>query len=326
MQIKKVGLLFVFLMVSSSLFCQYTDIINSNRPGKSMSAFSVGLTVIQAEGGFFGIREKHDLARYEANGFGSDLSVRYGAFFEQLELMVDLQYQYDWYQAPLIDDTRGGFKQTIIGAKYLLYDPFKNLRDDKPNLYSWKANHSNKFNFKQLIPAVALYGGLNVNIGTNPFYPNDNFISPKAMLITQHHFGTRWVWVNNVYLDKLMSDNQASGMVSTLTRGFNMRWSGFIEFQGIKSDLYADYLFRGGAAYLIRENIQIDASLTKNIKDTPEILYGGFGLSWRFDQNYEKVYLRSTKPVKNEKGKDKKSKKEKGKKRKDEVELENIKP
>jgi hypothetical protein len=311
-----------FLINANCFFAQYTDVINSNRPGRSMSAFSVGKTVIQAEGGFFGIREKHDLARYQANGFGSDLSVRYGAFFEQMELMIDLQYQKDWYQAPLLDETRSGLRQSTIGAKYLVYDPFKNKRDDKPNLYSWKANHSNKFKLRELIPAVAVYAGVNVNIGNNPFYPTDDAISPKAMLITQHHFGSRWVFVNNVFLDKMMSDNQTLGWISTLTRGFNMRWSGFLETQAIQSDLYGDVLIRGGAAYLIKENIQIDASLTKNIKDTPAIIYGGFGLSWRFDANYEDVILRSPSTEKGDKSKDKKSKKDKKKKRKDEVELE----
>jgi len=66
-----------FLLISATQYAQYTDIINSNRPGKSMSAFSVGKTVIQAEVGLYGIREKHDLARYEANGFGTELDVRY---------------------------------------------------------------------------------------------------------------------------------------------------------------------------------------------------------------------------------------------------------
>jgi hypothetical protein len=316
-----------FLLASLANYGQYTDVINSNRPGESMSAFSVGKTVFQAEMGVFGIQEKHNLSRYEANGFGTDLSLRYGAFFEQLEFILDLQYQYDYYTAPLVDITRNGLRQTTIGAKFLVYDPFKNARDDKPNLYSWKANHSNKFNFRDLIPAVGIYAGLNLKFGDNPFYPEEKFISPKVMIITQHHFGSRWVFVNNVYADKLSTDYETQGWVATLTRGFNIRWSGFLEFQGIKSVLYADYLFRGGAAFLIRENIQIDASLTKNIKDTPEILGGSIGVSWRFDQNYERSLLRSTKPVdeKDKKGKDKKSKKEKGKKRKDEVEIEKTK-
>ena len=313
-----------FLLIYFTNYAQYTDVINSNRPGESMSAFSVGKTVFQAEMGLYGLQEKHNLSKYEVNGFGTDLSLRYGAFFDQLEFILDLQYQYDFYTAPLVDITRNGLRQTTIGAKYLVYDPFKNARDDKPNLYSWKANHSNKFNWRDLIPAVGIYAGVNLKLGENPFYPEDKFISPKAMIITQHHFGSRWVFVNNVYMEKYSTDYETMGLISTLTRGFNMRWSGFLEFQVIKSDLYSDYLFRGGAAYLIKENIQIDAFLTKNIKDTPEILGGSIGLSWRFDQNYERSLLRSTKPI-DEKGKEKKSKKDKGKKRKDEVELEKTK-
>ena len=310
-----------FLLITATQYAQYTDIINSNRPGKSMSAFSVGKTVIQAEAGLYAIREKHDLARYEANGFGTELDVRYGAFFDQFEFTLNTQYQYDWYQAPLIDDTRGGFRQITIGAKYLLYDPF--IKQDKPNVYSWKANH--KFSWKQFIPAVAVYAGVNLNIGKNPFtFPNDRTLSPKVMVITQHHFGTKWVWVNNIIADKYMTDYPTLGIVSTMTRGFNMRWSGFLEFQGYKSDWYADTVFRLGAAYLVRENIQLDASFNKNVKDTPSLLIANVGMAWRFDSNYETNYKRIKGDRKKDK-KDKKSKADKGKKRKDEVELEKTK-
>ena len=232
-----------FLMISATQYAQYTDIINSNRPGESMSAFSVGKTVIQAEAGLYGIRENHQLLNYEANGFGTELDVRYGAFFDQFEFALNTQYQYDWYKAPLVNDTRGGFKQITIGAKYLLYDPF--IKQDKPNIYSWKANH--KFSWKQFIPAVAIYGGINLNLGNNPYtFPTDQTISPKFMLITQHHFGSKWVWVNNIIADKYFTDYPTLGIISTMTRGFNMRWSGFLEFQGFKSDYYADTIFRLG--------------------------------------------------------------------------------
>ena len=310
-----------FLLISVSQYAQYTDIINSNRPGKSMSAFSVGKTVIQAEAGLYGVREKHDLLRYEANGFGTELDVRYGAFFDQFEFDLNTQYQYDWYKAPLVNDTRTGFKQITVGAKYLIYDPF--IKEDKPNVYSWKANHS--FKWKQFIPAVAIYAGANLKLGNNPFtFPTDRTISPKVMVITQHHFGSKWVWVNNIIADKYLTDYPTLGIISTMTRGFNMRWSGFLEFQGYKSDYYADTVFRLGAAYLVLENMQLDASFSKNVKDTPALLLANVGMAWRFDSNYETNYKRVKNDKKKDK-KDKKSKKDKGKKRKDEVELEKTK-
>jgi Putative MetA-pathway of phenol degradation len=322
----KIKTLFIvgFLMTSTLQYAQYTDIINSNRPGESMSAFSVGKTVIQVETGLYAISEEHELERYEANGFGIELSARYGAFFDQFEFNLDTQYQYDWYEAPLVSDTRGGFKQFVIGAKYLVYDPFLKA-NDKPNLYSWNANH--KFSWKQFIPAVAVYGGFNLNLGENPYtFETDPAISPKLMVITQNHFGTKWVFITNIIADKYLTDYPSLGLIATLTRGFNMRWSGFLEFQAYDSEYYADTILRGGAAYLVRENIQLDASISKNFKDTPAIIYGGFGLSWRFDSNYETNYKRIKTESKDDKKKGKKSKADKGKKRKDEVELENTKP
>lgn len=311
--------LFFALLTTTLNYGQFTDVINSNRPGESMGGFSVGKTVFQAELGFYGIKEKHELLDYEANGFGSEFSLRYGAFLEQLEFNLDLQYQRDEYKSDLNNTTRSGLKQTTIGAKYLFYDPNKNY-ETKPNLLSWKANH--KFSFRNLIPAVGFYAGANINIGDNPFsFPNEPKISPKAMVITQNQFGKQ-VLVINIIADKIATDYFSYGYIITLTRGFSPKWSGFLENQGIKGDFYSDGIFRGGAAFLIKQNIQIDASLGANYKNTPSLLFGGIGLSWRFDKNYNEVMLRAPgeKKGKEEKAKDKKDKK--NKKRLDEVDPE----
>ena len=53
------------LLVSFGLFAQYTDVINSNRPGVSRSAFSVGTNVIQLEAGPYIIKEKHTPLDYK---------------------------------------------------------------------------------------------------------------------------------------------------------------------------------------------------------------------------------------------------------------------
>ncbi|WP_306352715.1 transporter [Flavobacterium sp. '19STA2R22 D10 B1'] len=309
-------LLFVAVITSSSIYAQFTDVINSNRPGASMSAFSVGKTVFQTEAGIFAIKQSHDVKDYDANGFGFDLSLRYGAFLEQLEFIADMQYVNDKLTQGNEETKRSALKSTTIGAKYLIYDPFKNYKE-KINIYSWKANQ--KFKWRSLIPAVSVYAGANVNFSDNPYtFPTDPKFSPKVMLITQNHFAGKWVFVTNIIADKIGTDYPSYGYIITLTRGFNEKWSGFLENQGYKSDFYGDAIFRGGAAYLIKENIQIDASISKNIKDTPSILYGGIGISWRFDKNYKDIIIEGGKETKT----DKKSKGEKDKKNKrvDEIE------
>ena len=313
----------IAVLTTSILNAQFTDVINSNRPGQSMAAFSVGKTVIQAEMGFYGSIEKHDLLGYEAKGVGSDLNLRYGAFLEQLEFNLDLQYQNDTYKTDIESYRRKAFKQSTLGAKYLIYDPNKNY-EKKVNVYSWKANH--KFSYRNLIPSVGIYAGLNVNLSKNEFsFPTDPKISPKAMLITQNQFG-KFVFVTNIIADKIGTDYPSYGYVLTLTRGFTPRWTGFLETQAYMSDFYADNVARGGAAFLIQENIQIDANLSVNFKNTPSLFVAGIGISWRFDDNYNEVMLRNPKDKseKDKKGTGKKGK-DKSKKRVDEVPASKVK-
>lgn len=277
------------LLFSSALFyAQYTDEINTNRPGQSMSGFSVGKTIVQVETGIYGIMEEHEVLNYKTKGIGLDATIRYGAILEELEFIANLQYQFDQYENAIYVENRNNFKQMTLGAKYLIYDPDKNYKPEV-NLYSWKANH--RFKWHNILPAIAVYAGANIVVGKdNPYtFPGDG-ISPKIMLITHNHFG-KWVWVNNIIGDKLTTDYPSYGGISTLTRGFNERWSGFIEYQGYISDYYADGIFRIGAAHLLGANIQVDASLSKNIKNTPNIMYGGVGFSWRFDANYVEIKL-----------------------------------
>ncbi|CAM3273701.1 Outer membrane putative beta-barrel porin/alpha-amylase [Flavobacterium longum] len=310
------AIVFVLLMATSLLQAQFTDVINSNRPGESMSPFSIGKTVIQAEAGLTYVNEDHNVLNYQASGFALDTDLRYGAFFEQLELILNLQYRFDKYESPRLDERRNGFNQIILGGKYLVFDPDKNY-EAKPNLYSWKANH--KFSWHDFVPSVAVYGGLNLNLFDNPFRDRNEKITPKLMVLTQNEFG-RYVFVMNIFADDLASDYQSYGYVVTLTRGFNERWSGFVENQGFKGDYYSDGIFRIGAAYLLKENLQVDAAFGKNIKDTPGIFTAGIGVSWRFDENYEEVLIRAPKDKDEKKSKEDKKKEKEKKKRKDAIE------
>ena len=280
-----------FFMIPLIHYGQHTDQINSNRPGETISAFAVGKSVIQVESGIYGIKENHSILNYDANGFGIDMTLRWGLFMEKLELIADFQYQYE-YLNPAIDyPERSDFKQTILGAKYLIYDPFKNY-EKNINVYSWKANHS--FNWHQLIPAVSVFAGANITLKDNPYYFSpEAAISPKIALITQNHFGDgTWVFVTNIIADYIGTDYPSYGYGITLTKGFNRKWSGFIENQGYMSDFYSDAIVRGGAAYLIHDDLQIDASISTSLKDTPSILYGGIGFSWRYDAGYKEIRMK----------------------------------
>ncbi|MFP9113568.1 transporter [Flavobacterium sp. RHBU_3] len=265
---------------------QYTDEINSNRPGQSQSAFAVGKSVFQVETGVNGVYEKHNILNNTAKGVTTDLALRYGAFDESLEFMADMQYRFDLYEDAIYSYNRNDFSKFVLGAKYLAYDPDKNY-NPKPDLKSWWANR--RFKWRTLIPAVAVYGGVHV-MSKGPFtFPEDK-TSFKGMVILQHHFG-RWVWVNNIIFDKVGTTYPSTNWITTFTHGLSKRASGFLEFQAIKSDYYADAIARVGGTYLIHEDLQVDASISGNFKDTPSVLYGGVGLSWRFDADYKDILI-----------------------------------
>ena len=235
---------------------QYTDVINSNRPGASQSAFSVGTKVLQFELGPYLVKEKRSLyPNYEVSGYGVDFAVHYGIWKEALELNVQGTYQNDtqsFTSNAEVDRTRANFKNLNIGVKYLVYDPNKN-KDDKPNLYSYHANRG--FKWSSLIPAVSVAGGVNFDTKNNPYTAATvDGLSYRGVLITQNNFAGGWVVVTNFMLDRIGSDQTDLNYILSLTHSFNPKWVMFAETQGIKSDFYADNLFRFRGGYLLGKN------------------------------------------------------------------------
>ena len=146
---RRLSILLIILGASSAK-AQYTDQINSNRPGSSIGAFSVGKNVIQAEAGLALRYFTH--AGYNNSTFRgriSFLSLRWGFLFETLELTYEGQFLSGTLNSKILTNatvySRNGFLQNFIGLKYLLYDPFK--KEKELNVYSWKAN--NGFKIKQ---------------------------------------------------------------------------------------------------------------------------------------------------------------------------------
>ncbi|MBS7787058.1 transporter [Flavobacterium sp. CYK-55] len=304
----------LFLLYSTAQYGQYTDEINSNRPGKSMGAFAVGQTIFQTEWGLSYIDEKNHDNDFNAQAWSSDLEMRYGAFFEQLELNANVNYYNESYSFPGGDGHQAALRRVTLGLKYMIYDPEMNY-EPKPNLYSWKANH--KFNWRQFIPAVGIYGGLHFNLAKEKFLRTgmwkENGIATKGMLITQHQFG-KYSFVTNFILDQFPSQRNSFDYILTVTRGFNMRMSGMFEIQGINGENFRENYMRIGAAYLLKKNIQIDASVGSNLQYAPKIMYANVGFSWRFEGQYSDFMLRIPKDKKEGKSKmDKKFEKEKDK-------------
>ncbi|SDG75748.1 transporter [Psychroflexus sediminis] len=291
----KFKLLGIFLFATLGIQAQYTDMINSNRPGESFGAYSVGTNVLQFETGIAYGKDNHTFSLIpDRTQVDFQYQVRFGLFMEQLEVILDGSFVNA--EETLL---RGGtettsnfsnFQRNTLGAKYLIYDPFIKRAKEGPNLYSWKKN--NLPQWRDLIPAVSLYAGVNLLFGENPFkFPGESNISPKAALITQNNIGRNWVLVSNFIVDKPTSDFPTYAGIFTLTHSIYSRTGVFVEFQTYINDLYSDEVLRAGAAFLVNKNLQVDISGLMNFKDTPERWRAGIGVSYRVDMHDSDQFL-----------------------------------
>ena len=307
------ALLALFLLLPFLSKAQYTEMINTNQPGGSQGAFSVGTKVLQFESGVSIGKEEHNLLNTETDIFNWDYSVRYGIWKEELEISLMGSFQrnkvnYTVGNSP--EDSFSNFKSNTLGAKYLLYDPYRKRELEGPNLYSWKKN--NRFQWEDLIPAIAVYAGANFDFADNPLLPyQESTISPKVVISTQNNWVGGFVFVTNIFADRITTDFPTYGYIITLTHATNRYFSVFVENQGFKSDFYSDQILRGGAAALINQ-------------DTPSLFYGRIGIAYRLDMHDTDEFIeeKGSTGRKAKREARKKSKQEKKKnKRKDSLEL-----
>ena len=232
-------LYFIFIFSAFFSHSQYTEIINSNRPGSSHGAFAVGVNVFQLETGISGQSLKHsNLNNSKIDGLNFNYLFRYGFLNEKLEVFLDgniitrniLDNNY-------INNYSTDIKETIIGKqtlgfKYLFFDPYKNKKWHGENVYSWNAGR--KIKLTDFIPAISAIAGSSFNFDNRiqyddlffkvkqPLHPdllNENImrmktfnypeqtISPFIGIATQHHFKGRWVVVNNFFYEIAMKNS-----------------------------------------------------------------------------------------------------------------------
>tara|TARA_B100001989_G_scaffold253268_1_gene239413 strand:- start:4757 stop:5884 length:1128 start_codon:yes stop_codon:yes gene_type:complete len=301
-KMKKHLIIFLFLM-PLLLNSQYTESINSNRPGTSHGAFSVGKDVLQFELGISQLNLNHKyLDNASVKGISINYNVRYGLHFENLELFL----KGGFIKREITNFTINGrffatrdekfFNEHKVGLKYLIFDPFKNKEWHGMSMYSWKKN--NRIRLTDFIPAISVFtGGDFVLVDHIQYddhfyrtkqqqylYPDQAPFSPFFGIATQNHFQGKWVVVNNISIENLVGEYSNINYLFTLTHNLtNPKWSIFVEFQHFDNQIYSDNLFKFGIANLLSKNSQIDLNFGGSLKDTPTYSYFDLGFSQRID-------------------------------------------
>jgi hypothetical protein len=273
---------FLFLLSFSSIYSQYTEVINSNKPGFSESPYSVGTGVYQFESNIF-FRDTYiqpTFSRPQSLGF--DLLFRTSFFLEKLELNVQTSYQQDKVAFKNIFTSHyfeSGLSKLAVGAKYLVYQ--QEYDDKSKEVRSWRKR--NAFDYKRLIPSVAIYVGANTDF-VSEIYKTGS-ISPKAGLLLQQNLSSKLNIITNVFYDRIGTDFSELSYIVTGTYNFTDRWSTFLENQTVFLKTQNNINLGTGLAYLYSKNIQINSSARFLIEGETTGYYAGFGVSFRINKH-----------------------------------------
>lgn len=283
-------LLFLFLAGSQSIFGQYTESINSNIPGMSMSPFAVGKTLIQVETNGYYMTERNVSTTNpdKGKGYGGNIALRYGVWREEFEAVLTAEYRaMNYVTFPV--NSHNGIRNITVGAKYLFYDPFKNY-EEKVNVYSWKANQ--KFKWKRLKPAIAAYLGANVNVLDNKFAPVYPTIGPKLMVLFHNNLGKGTILTTNLFANNFIDPSINYGVIITASKALGKKFSVFVENESYLGN-YTNFVFTLGGTFLATDDIQVHTAISNSppIGNTLSQTYGGVGFSWRFDRMHKPVEL-----------------------------------
>ena len=274
----------LILLVTNSIKAQYTEVINSNKPGFSESPYSVGTGVYQFESNFFYRNTSIESTFSRPETFGTDLLIRTSFFLEKLELNAHLTYQQDKIAFQNIFTSHyynSGLSNFAIGAKYLLYQP--EYTDKTKEVRSFRKRFA--YDKKRLIPSVAVYLGVNTDI-VSDFYKTES-VSPKLGVLLQQNLTNEFNVIYNLYYDKIGTDFSELSYIVTATLNINYNWSGFVEHQAIFLEQQNNLNVGAGFAYLFNRNLQINTSARFLKEGASEGFYGGLGLSYRIDNHHD---------------------------------------
>ena len=276
----------LFILLSQTLLAQYTNIINSNRPGFSESPYSVGTRVYQLETNFFYRSTDIHPIFSRPQSYGVDFLFRTSFFKEKLELNLNLAYQNEQISFQNIFNSsyyKNGIGKFTIAAKYLIYE--QKYTDKSKEIRSWVER--NRFDFKRFIPTVAAYVGVNTGVPDDIFVTKD--FSPKAGVLLQNDLSDNFNIVTNLYYDRIGTDLPEFSYIVTATYSFSPRWSIFIENQSMFDKYKYQSNIGSGIAFLYNRNIQINSSVRLLADSFTSGFYTSFGASYRFDRHIDKV-------------------------------------
>lgn len=279
---KKYLILILSFYFHQHLNAQYTDIINSKRPGNSESPYGIGTDVFQVETGLFYGYTNSDETFARVDPRGASLFLRYSKFQERFEINSQIIYQQNELQFNNVftSSTKiSGISEFNVGVKYLIYQ--RDYIDQSKEIRSWKKR--TQFDKNRWIPSVGIYIGVNTNLVNDDYKAND--ISPRIALLLQNNFSDRLNLITNIGAYKITGDSSVYSYIVTMTYAMNELLSIFVENQGDFSTTDNNFQIGTGIAYLYSNDLQFDLSGRAKLDTVNPGFIVGLGAAWRLDRH-----------------------------------------
>ncbi|MFA7326117.1 MAG: transporter [Candidatus Kapaibacterium sp.] len=268
---KSTTTLLALLLATTFAFSQRQTTIDSDRPGQSMSAHTVGKNVLQIQTGFDYTSHSNDpsyVPRYSFNVFGNETNVRFG-LLDILEINGTIGYRL--YNQSYEDKNRKDNNQH--GAEFLRVGTRVNIID-----------HDG------LTPAIAASAELILPFETDVYKFVDYGF--RGMVIIKQPITKDWAVTGNIGI----FDNPAVleffyPYTLNTSYSFNDKLSAFIEIYGYLNAIEftengiidnGDINYDAGVGYLLNNDLLLDFSIGQDNSFGDGDWYVNAGVSFRF--------------------------------------------
>lgn len=277
----KITTTLLLLLVATNLaFSKKQETIDSDRPGQSMSAHTVGKNVLQIQTGFDYTSHSNDpsyVPKYSFNVFGNETNIRYG-LLDILEINGSIGYRV--YNTNYEDNSRADRNQH--GAELLRFGTRVNIID-----------HDG------LTPAVAASLELVVPYETDVYkfidYGFRGFILIKQPITNELALTGNFGVYHTPQMYEFMPEYFYRYTLNT-SYSFNDKLSAYVEIYGFINTEYSsnygvvnnDHIdFDAGIGYLLNNDLLLDFSIGKDNSFGDGDWYVNAGVSFRFGGEIE---------------------------------------
>lgn len=279
---KKYLILILTFYFHQQINAQYTDIINSKRPGTSESPYGIGTDVLQIETGLFYGHTNSEETFARVDPRGASLFLRYSKFQERFEINSQIIYQQNKLQFNNVFTSAtkiNGISEFNVGIKYLIYQ--RDYIDQSQEIRSWKKR--TQYDKNRWVPSIGIYIGVNTNWVSTDY--KESGMTPRVAILLQNNLSDRLNIITNFGGYKINSNSSVYTYIITATYAMNELLSIFVENQGDLSKSNPNFQIGTGMAYLYSKDLQFDLSGRFHLDDVNSGFIVGLGAAWRLDRH-----------------------------------------